>query len=60
MNNILLLDCTLRDGGYVNNWNFGINTIRDIMYRLDEAQIDIIEVGFLNDRSKQNYVTWNQ
>lgn len=23
MKEITLLDCTLRDGGYVNNWNFG-------------------------------------
>ena len=26
-----LLDCTLRDGGYINDWNFGFHTIRDII-----------------------------
>ena len=24
MGNIKVLDCTLRDGGYINNWDFGI------------------------------------
>ena len=28
MGNIYLLDCTLRDGGYVNDWRFGEDTIR--------------------------------
>ena len=23
MDNIKVLDCTLRDGGYINDWNFG-------------------------------------
>ena len=26
-----LLDCTLRDGGYVNNWNFGLDNIKTII-----------------------------
>ena len=33
--NRILLDCTLRDGGYVNNWEFGAKTalqIRDALY----------------------------
>jgi 4-hydroxy 2-oxovalerate aldolase len=50
VNNIKLLDCTLRDGGYVNDWRFGNLTIRSILSRLDSAGIDIIEVGFLDSR----------
>ena len=30
MGQIELLDCTLRDGGYINDWKFGYYTIRDI------------------------------
>lgn len=30
----LLLDCTLRDGGYVNDWKFGRDTIVNIFERL--------------------------
>ena len=30
MKNIKVLDCTLRDGGYVNNWNFGKSNIKNM------------------------------
>jgi 4-hydroxy 2-oxovalerate aldolase len=46
---IKLLDCTLRDGGYVNEWNFGENAICDIKRSIEKSGIEIIEVGFLKD-----------
>ncbi|MFI3164483.1 MAG: aldolase catalytic domain-containing protein [Bacillota bacterium] len=49
MNNISILDCTLRDGGYVNNWNFGENIVSKVIKRLTQAHIDIIECGFIMD-----------
>ena len=49
MNKLNILDCTLRDGGYVNNWNFGNKIIRKILKGLSNAHIDIVEVGFLSD-----------
>lgn len=56
MNRVNILDCTLRDGGYVNDFNFGENTIKDIVEKLTKASIDIIECGFLksgaNDSNK--------
>lgn len=45
-----LLDCTLRDGGYVNDWNFGHHTITSIYKQLDSAGVEYIEIGFLDDR----------
>lgn len=47
---IKLLDCTLRDGGYINDWNFGHSVIVGTYKRLDTAGVDYIEVGFLDDR----------
>ena len=47
---VLLLDCTLRDGGYVNDWNFGSGNLTYIFDRLNSAGVDVIEVGFLDDR----------
>ncbi len=44
---IQVLDCTLRDGGYINDWRFGRKTIRSILEKLENANIDIIECGFL-------------
>ena len=48
--NIQLLDCTLRDGGYINDWEFGHNNLVNLYQRLVSAQVDIIEVGFIDDR----------
>jgi 4-hydroxy 2-oxovalerate aldolase len=47
MSNIRILDCTLRDGGYINDWKFGKKTIKGIINHLAEANIDIIETGFI-------------
>ncbi|MBE7706119.1 MAG: hypothetical protein E7Z91_02595 [Cyanobacteria bacterium SIG30] len=47
---IKLLDCTLRDGGYLNDWNFGYNSMLNITKRLIKSNVDIIEVGFLDDK----------
>lgn len=48
-NNLILLDCTLRDGGYVNDWKFGFNGARNIIKQLTKANIDVVEVGFLRN-----------
>ena len=50
MGKISLLDCTLRDGGYVNDWEFGHNNLVSIFERLVDAGVDIVEIGFLDDR----------
>lgn len=50
----MLLDCTLRDGGYVNDWKFGFNIARAIIRLLTRAKIDVIEVGFLRNVDKYN------
>ena len=47
MNNIKILDCTLRDGGYINDFNFGHSVIKSVIKKLSEASIDIVECGFL-------------
>lgn len=50
MSEIKLLDCTLRDGGYVNDWEFGHDNLVSMLERLVSANIDMIEIGFLDDR----------
>jgi 4-hydroxy 2-oxovalerate aldolase len=47
MNNISLLDCTLRDGGYVNNWGFTSGQITSAIANLTNAGIDYVEAGYL-------------
>lgn len=44
---IKLLDCTLRDGAHVTKGKFGFDHIRDISDGLSNANVDIVELGFL-------------
>lgn len=50
MSETMLLDCTLRDGGYINDWKFGHDNLVSIFERLVDANLDIIEIGFLDER----------
>jgi len=50
MQQISLLDCTLRDGGFINDWRFGKSAARGILEGLEHAGIDIIEIGFFDAR----------
>jgi 4-hydroxy 2-oxovalerate aldolase len=45
-----VLDCTLRDGGYVNNWEFGENNIRKIFTGLQKSGDEFIECGFISEK----------
>ena len=47
MSNIKVLDCTLRDGGYINNWDFCCKKSKVIIDLLQKSNIDYIETGFL-------------
>ncbi len=57
MSNFKILDCTLRDGGYINNWNFGIEKTRAIISLLVNSNIDFIETGFLSDETSSSSQT---
>lgn len=48
MDKYSLLDCTLRDGGYITNWHFTECAIKDMIQSLIDANMDFIEVGYLN------------
>lgn len=48
--NIQLLDCTLRDGAYIVDSQFGEPAIRGIIKKLQDSNIDIIECGWLKDK----------
>ena len=51
-NSIKILDCTLRDGGYLNNWRFGKNNIAAVIGLLAASGIDYIECGFFTPNIK--------
>ncbi len=43
---VTLLDCTLRDGGYYNNWDFSRPLIKRYVTAMAAAGIPIVEIGF--------------
>lgn len=47
-NAIAILDCTLRDGGYINGWSFADSTSREIIASLVESGIELVECGYLS------------
>lgn len=51
--NIQLLDCTLRDGAYIVNSDFGENLIKGLLKRLYASRTDIIECGWLKNTPHQ-------
>ena len=49
---IVSLDCTLRDGGYYNNWNFEDLTVKKYVQAINSSKIDYVEIGFRSLPSK--------
>lgn len=41
-----LLDCTFRDGGYYNAWDFAPDLIDIYLESMRAAQVDVVELGF--------------
>ncbi|RTR35970.1 pyruvate carboxyltransferase [Shewanella canadensis] len=43
-----ILDCTLRDGGYYNNWDFTPDVVTAYLDAMAQAKIDYVELGLRN------------
>lgn len=60
MSEIKVLDCTLRDGGYVNDWAFGDECAKDIVSRIASTGVDYSELGFIrNCEYKKDVIQFN-
>ena len=46
MKNLTILDCTLRDGGYYNDWNFSKDFINEYLKTIYKSGIKFVELGF--------------
>jgi len=49
----MILDCTLRDGGYYNNWNFPSETVARYLNAMAQLGVDIVELGLRSASSAQ-------
>ncbi|WP_089742265.1 aldolase catalytic domain-containing protein [Gracilibacillus ureilyticus] len=47
-NGASMLDCTIRDGGLVNNWDFSVEFVRELYASLSKAGVDYMEIGYKN------------
>ncbi|WP_028593048.1 aldolase catalytic domain-containing protein [Paenibacillus assamensis] len=47
-NHCKIVDCTVRDGGLVNNWDFSVEFVQDLYASLNAAGVDYMEIGYKN------------
>jgi 4-hydroxy 2-oxovalerate aldolase len=58
---VQILDCTIRDGGYLNNWNFDKKVVREVYRSLSKAGVDYVEIGYLGSEKyfdRSQYGIW--
>ena len=48
-----VLDCSVRDGGYLNNWDFPIGLVQDHVSLLNNLGVDKIEIGLRRSAGAQ-------
>lgn len=46
MNGVKVLDCTVRDGGLMNRWNFEDDFVREMLQAARTAGVDYVEIGY--------------
>lgn len=46
MSDLTVLDCTFRDGGYYNSWDFDRELVCKYLSAMQAAKVDVLEMGF--------------
>ncbi len=49
----IVLDCTLRDGGYYCNWDYSKELVEKYLKAMSLAKVDVVEIGFRQNSSKE-------
>ena len=58
---IKVIDCTVRDGGLMNKWQFEDQFVRNVYHALGDAGVDYMEIGYLSSESafsRDEYGPW--
>ncbi len=58
---IKLIDCTVRDGGLMNKWQFDDTFVRNVYQSLTDAGVDYMEIGYLSSEGafdRKEYGPW--
>lgn len=56
-----VLDCTFRDGGYLNNWSFDTRIVRETYRALSKSGVDYFEIGYRGTEKyfpREKYGLW--
>jgi 4-hydroxy 2-oxovalerate aldolase len=60
---IKVLDCTIRDGGLINNYQFSMDFVKAVYKAVCESRADIIELGkklaVSDEYTREKYGRWN-
>jgi 4-hydroxy 2-oxovalerate aldolase len=49
---IKIIDCTIRDGGHLNKWQFADRLVRSAYFAAQKGGVDYFEIGYKNDPAK--------
>ncbi|MBN2547217.1 MAG: aldolase catalytic domain-containing protein [Spirochaetes bacterium] len=58
---IKVIDCTIRDGGLMNDSKFSMKTVKAVYRSICEAGVDVVEIGYRNSKkmfSPEKYGLW--
>ena len=59
MHKVQILDCTLRDGGYVYDWHFAKDETTGFIERISKTNIECVDLGFvkgdIDDENKSEF-----
>ena len=55
LSHLSVLDCTIRDGGYLNDWTFDHQMVREFYRAVSKAGVDWFEIGYRDKAHKEKY-----
>ena len=58
---IKVIDCTVRDGGLMNKWQFSDDFVRNVYQALSKSGVDYMEIGYLSSEgmfSREEMGAW--
>lgn len=55
MNSLKVIDVTLRDGGCVNDFNFGQTYMEKILAAQEASGVDVIEMGYIDEKKGSEF-----
>lgn len=61
ISNLKIIDCTFRDGGHLNNWNFNKDLVRQAYNASSSCGIDYFEIGYISSKkyfNNESFGTW--